>query len=433
MSGSANAKGAIWHRWDPHIHTPGTVLADSFGGDAWESYLVSIETSKPPIRALGITDYYSTDRYQEVVAYKKAGRLPSVDLLFPNVEMRFGIGTAKNYPINFHLLISPEDVDHVEQAKRFMRQLTFRAHDEQFVCDRSDLIELGRLHLKDGAASENVALAAGVNQFKVDLVGLRDAFEKSDWARKNVLVAVASHDGDGTAGLQADSSLATLRKEIEKFADIIFGSSTRMRDFWLGLGAATPAELVSGWGGQKPCLHGCDAHELGRVGKPDNNLFTWVKGDLTFEALRQAVLEPAGRVFVGHNHPLGALPSEVISKITVTDAPWFANGEVPLNPGLVAIIGARGSGKTALAELIAAGAYAARPAIEDTERKSFLRRASRHLGCAGNTHLGDGELHRQRPQQHRDRRSSGQPQGSLPLPTVRGCAVFSGRGYGRTP
>ena len=294
MSDTQNARGSLWHRWDPHIHAPGTLLADNFGKDAWEEYLTAIETAQPPIRALGITDYYSVAGYEAVVAHKRAGRLPNVELVFLNVEMRFGIGTGKNRPINFHLLVSPEDDDHVEQTIRFMRQLTFRAHEELFTCDRSDLVRLGRLHLKNSTVDESAALQAGTNQFKVDLAGLRDAFEKSEWARKNILVAVASAEGDGTAGLQDDSSLATVRREIEKFADVILGSSTRMRDFWLGRGAATLEELVGGWGGRKPCLHGCDAHELAKVGKPTNDLFTWIKGDITFEALRQAVLEPAG-------------------------------------------------------------------------------------------------------------------------------------------
>ena len=226
LSDTQNARGSLWHRWDPHIHTPGTLLADNFGKDAWESYLTAIETAQPALRALGVTDYYSVASYEAVVAHKKAGRLPKVELVFLNVEMRFSIGTGKSHPINFHLLVSPEDGDHVEQTMRFMRRLTFRAHEELFTCDRSDLIRLGRLHLKNSKIDERAALQAGANQFKVDLAGLRDAFEKSEWARKNILVAVASAEGDGTAGLQDDSSLATVRREIEKFADVILGSST---------------------------------------------------------------------------------------------------------------------------------------------------------------------------------------------------------------
>jgi type IV secretory pathway VirB4 component len=42
---------------------------------------------------------------------------------------------------------------------------------------------------------------------------------------------------------------------------------------------------------------------------------------------------------------------------------------VPINAGLVAIIGARGSGKTALADLIAAGAHAN---ANQFEKPSFI-------------------------------------------------------------
>jgi predicted N-acetyltransferase YhbS len=97
----------MWHRWEPHIHSPGTLLSDNFGKNAWNAYLTAIETAQPAIRALGVTDYYSVAGYEAVLAHKKAGRLPATELIFLNVEMRFGIGTGKNHPINFHLLVSP--------------------------------------------------------------------------------------------------------------------------------------------------------------------------------------------------------------------------------------------------------------------------------------------------------------------------------------
>ena len=46
-------------------------------------FLTKIETSNPPIRALGITDYYSLNTYEAVVESKRNGRLSGVDLVFP--------------------------------------------------------------------------------------------------------------------------------------------------------------------------------------------------------------------------------------------------------------------------------------------------------------------------------------------------------------
>jgi hypothetical protein len=78
----------------------------------WEQFLAKLEGSTPRIRAIGITDYYSVDTYVAVRKHKQAGRLSDVDLVFANVEMRYGIGTSKGSPINVHLLVSPEDPDH---------------------------------------------------------------------------------------------------------------------------------------------------------------------------------------------------------------------------------------------------------------------------------------------------------------------------------
>jgi hypothetical protein len=51
----------------------------------------------------GITDYYSTAVYKQVLKQKSDGHLNDVALIFPNVEMRFGIETAKASAINVHL------------------------------------------------------------------------------------------------------------------------------------------------------------------------------------------------------------------------------------------------------------------------------------------------------------------------------------------
>src|SRR5271156_4949754 len=68
--------GSRWHRWEPHVHAPGTVLNDQFKGpDSWEHYLKALETATPAMRALGVTDYYSTETYERVIDAKRNGRL----------------------------------------------------------------------------------------------------------------------------------------------------------------------------------------------------------------------------------------------------------------------------------------------------------------------------------------------------------------------
>jgi hypothetical protein len=43
-------RGSEWRRWEPHIHAPGTVLNNQFGGgNPWGSYLTALETLTPKI------------------------------------------------------------------------------------------------------------------------------------------------------------------------------------------------------------------------------------------------------------------------------------------------------------------------------------------------------------------------------------------------
>lgn len=77
--------------------------------------------------------------------------------------------------------------------------------------------------------------------------------------------------------------------------------------------------------------------------------------------MRLACLAPETRSEISQNHPAAGTEQGRISAVTIEDKSWFKAGTVPINTGLVAIIGARGSGKTALADLIAVGAGSTQP------------------------------------------------------------------------
>ena len=307
------SRGSEWHRWEPHIHAPGTVLNNRFGAtDPWDAYLTTLEGLTPKIEAIAVTDYYVTDTYEEVLKHKAAGRLPGVQLLFPNVELRLDVA-AKSGFVNIHLLVSPEDPEHLAEVKRILKRLQFHAHNDRFDCTRDELIKLGKLAdptiIDDGAA-----LRHGATQFKVNLDQLRKVIGESEWAKKNILIAVAGGAGDGTSGLRQAAD-KTVRQEIEKFAHIIFSSSPAQREFWLGQRpGVTVEELRARYDGCKPCLHGSDSHDQKSVGQPVDNRFSWIKGTLEFDTLRQACIVPEGRAYVGEQPPRSAMPSQVISQ-----------------------------------------------------------------------------------------------------------------------
>ena len=381
------SRGSEWRRWEPHIHAPGTVMNNQFSGpNAWGDYLIALEQATPVIEAIAVTDYYVTDTYEEVLRHKAAGRLPSAKLVFPNVELRLDVATAKGGFVNLHLFVSPEDPQHLEELRRLLSRLQFNVMQDRFDCTRADLIRLGK-KADPNIADERAALAYGANQFKVNFQKLREVFSESGWAKQNILIAVAGGATDGTSGVR-EAADQTIRREIEGFAHVIFAGSPAQREFWLGQKDLGPDEIRTRYGGLKPCLHGSDAHKLDDVASPFGNRFSWIKGGLEFDALRQACIDPEGRAYVGEQPPGSAMPSQVISRVQIGDADWATTPDIPLNHGLVAIIGARGSGKTALADVIAAGCDAISPAgwnADENISPSFLARARKLIGAASTT------------------------------------------------
>lgn len=377
-------RGSEWRRWEPHIHAPGTVMNNQFGGpNTWHDYLTAIEQATPLIEAIAVTDYYVTDTYEEVLRHKAAGRLPAVKLIFPNVELRLDVATAKGGFVNLHLLVSPEDPQHVEELQRLLSRLQFNGMQDRFDCTRADLIRLGK-KADPSITDDHAALSYGANQIKINFQKLREVLSESAWAKKNILIVVAGGATDGTSGVR-EAADQTIRREIEGFAHVIFASSHAQREFWLGQRDLSPKEIRDRYGGLKPCLHGSDAHKLNDVASPFGDRFSWIKGGLEFDSLRQACIDPEGRVYVGEQPPRSAMPSQVISHVRIDDANWATTPDIPLNPGLVAIIGARGSGKTALADVIAAGCDAITPASWDADENispSFLARARKLIGDA---------------------------------------------------
>ena len=341
--------GSRWVRWDPHLHTPQTLLNDQFNGD-WDGYFAAIGAADPPAEVLGITDYYSLRGYREFLARRSAGGLNPAIVAFPNVEMRLTVETRKGHGINIHLLVSPDDPDHVTAIEQRVSRLTFRYGGTNYPCSEDGLRALGKAY-SGKKLDDEAALRAGANQFKVDLGRLREVFDQDEWMRTNVLIAIAG-GSDGLGGLSKDAGFAALREELGRLASIVFSGQPGDRAFWLG----QHPDFSSSGLKPRPCLHGSDAHEIAEVLQPKLDRRCWIRGDTSFESLRQVLVEPERRVYIGEYPPAGPPASASAELLRVENAPWLRSAEVEFNPGLVTIIGAKGSGKTALADLLALAA-----------------------------------------------------------------------------
>lgn len=344
----------------------------------------------PAIEAIGVTDYCTTASYRQAAEAVKAGAGEGIQLIFPNVELRLSSATRREAGVNLHLLAAPDDVDGLD---RFLNSVTFTFRDRRLQCERRDLQELGRMYSNDDALPDHKALQIGAQQFKVEFGQLKSALEQDSWARDHILVAVAGGGTDGTSGLQSsDNAFGGLRQSIERFAHIIFSGDPKQVEFWSGRGVLSEQQLMEMYNGKKLCLHGSDAHRPEKLGMPDLDRRCWMKGTPTFDTLRMGCLAPDTRGHVGSTDPMDGYRHGRIARVTVAGKSWFPAAGIAINPGLVAVIGARGSGKTALADLVAAGAGSQEPF---SNAASFIRRAGPLLhSCTTEVQWTHGETTR---------------------------------------
>jgi len=364
--------GSLWRRWDLHVHTPASVLGSraqqyAYYGD-WDRYLTELETkaSEHRISVVGVTDYWTIEGYKRLRSEKiENNRLENLDLLIPNIEGRLGLQTNNGKAVNFHILIDPTDPNHIEEIEGALTHLTFRHGTRVFSCTTDGLKSLGAA-FDPTQTNDRGRLNVGTNQFKPSFEDLTDWLNGAagSWIRNHAIFGI-SNGSDGVSGLRTDSGLGAVRDNLQQQADVIFSGKPADREYYL-------AENYP----PKPCIHGCDAQALF---EPDQQRYCWIKAQPTFTGFRQILRQPEDRVWIGNTAPGPADPAKSIECVTIAGCGWFETQSVPLNPGLVAIVGEKGSGKTALAELIALAGGALGERQQVTSDSSFISRAGNNV------------------------------------------------------
>ncbi len=167
-----------------------------------------------------------------------------------------------------------------------------------------------------------------------------------------------------------------VRKVLLQSSHMLFSGNSNAAAWCLGKKHAHPKEFIEEFKSLKACAIGSDAHDLSTIGVAPNGKFTWIKADPTFDGLRQVIYEPEDRVFIGSTPPDEKDNSKVIKSLTVANGKgWFANETIQLNRDLTAIIGGKGSGKTALVDLLA---YAGGD-FDFDNREAFLNKAGEEI------------------------------------------------------
>jgi ABC-type lipoprotein export system ATPase subunit len=345
--------GSEWHRWDVHIHTPGTALNNKYGSCTLDQFVQEINNKSADVIALGITDYYSIDSYIYLKRKFEERAFNNIKLLFPNIEMRLAIPTDNSSAINIHLIVSPDDPHHVEEIQYHLNRLHITYNEKPVSCNRSELIQFGNeINLKSTSDEQRYRL--GIENFKIDFSVFTDWYNESKWFKDNALIALSTKQSDGTSALSYKGGFAAKRHEIEKKADIIFSAAPSDIQFWLGESKKSESELIKEFGSVKPCLIGSDAHSIKEIFFSETKKYCWIKAEPTFEGFKQILYEPKERVFIGE-FPPSVKRKNYLSQIHVPNTNWFPDCNIPINKGLVSIIGPRGSGKTALLDIISVG------------------------------------------------------------------------------
>ena len=153
-----------------------------------------------------------------------------------------------------------------------------------------------------------------------------------------------------------------------------------------------------------------DAHNWADSGDKDSlgRCDLWVKADPTFRGLQHALLEFDERFYVGSEPPkltdVKKRPQRYIRSIEikkVQSAPlleeWF-NCSILFNSGLVAIIGNKGSGKSALADIVALGGNSQQEDnfsfLNENKFKNPREDKSVYFEATLSWHSGDNEVYR---------------------------------------
>lgn len=404
-------RGSNWRKWDLHVHTPGTKKNDQYrmddGTDVWDAFCKKIEESD--VQAIGITDYFSADSYFNFLGKFGAKYPDSEKAFFPNIELCTNdVVNAGNEEVNLHLIFNPSAPEMEAKIRTFLQNLK-----------TNKTISGGRnVKASELSTREDYEEATTTRDF-IDQA-LMDTFgDKVDLTEFVLIFTAANNDGMRTETEEVGGKRrgkkrkAVITDELDKFSNGFFGNSSNVEYFLKKDRLETDEEIDA-----KPVIAGSDAHSftdlddwLGKVAMKEGVTIkqsSWIKADLTFEGLRQIIFEPECRVFIGEEpeteirartHPRKFIESVRISHTTEYDGrcgTWFEDENIPLNKELVAIIGNKGSGKSAVADIIGLLGNSHNQKYNNPNGKteeifSFLNKEKFLKGrCAGNF---TGELH----------------------------------------
>lgn len=393
-------RGSEWRKWDLHVHTPESILYSEFGDD-WDHYIKTLFNTalQKEIAVIGITDYFYIEGYKKIKSivasdsdmkriFKDEATIQKIRniKLLPNIELRlFPINGQR---LNFHVIFSDEvSIQNIEE--NFLHNLNFVKEgdpidgEEKRKLKKINLEELGKKLKEDHEPfREKSDLYIGMMNAVVDDGAIVTELmnNKSIFAGRYVLVVCSDED---LSNISWDGQDHNTRKKMIQKCHFLLSSNPSTIQWGLGNKHKSKDDFIREFKTIKPCLWGSDSHKYENLFEPDLQRYTWIKSDPTFAGLKQVLNEPS-RVFIGAEPPNLKNDHQIIKRVIIRNSNgWFKEDfQIDINPDLLSVIGGRGSGKSALLEMIAVAGGAT-----DESEGSFLNKAEMHTSSIKGTEV----------------------------------------------
>lgn len=343
-------RGSQWRKWDLHLHSKYSKESRT----KMEIKDIFENAIKNEICMISITDHSNFDALDEIWdIYENgavdAGRVKDLVEFLPGIELKTDKGKS-----GVHLIsIFPKWIN----IKGIKKKADKKTLYDNF-CSQLNL-------------TESVIESNGGNDYSKGLLVSPVEFDKAIKLTHELGGIVIVHGGDKHGSIEQEmkhtkatnptpeelyNHLDIAKTEIiSNKIDVIELPNFNRRE-------AKNADFYKKCFG-KPCMLASDSHE-----KADYDVitkYTWVKADCTFEGLKQALIDYDNRICLKElPEELDRVkknPTKYIDEIAIDweeeykgeKGIWFKEIKIPLNAGLVSIIGNKGNGKSALAEAVA--------------------------------------------------------------------------------
>jgi len=319
-----NSKGSVWRKWDLHLHSTAS------DGKCSPEELID-ESMEKGIEVIALTDHHTVNNINEI---KRLGKEKGINVI-SGIEFRTEYGQKSVHMIG----LFPDKFEEIILDETALNDLIL----VPLGLSKTEIIHAARSTGKT-YSDENVAYKEGLLQVQVDFKKAAALIHKYGGlvsvhagSKTNSFEEEMKHEGTGPKNVSdlADS-LGTVKEELlREYIDICEVRNSKEAPFY--------QETFN-----KPSIVASDAHDKNEIARN----YVWIKGEPTFEGLRQILFEPKNRVKIQVNEPEQKNDYLVIDSLKVKHKD-FGEQVIPFNQGLNTIIGGRSSGKSILLGCIA--------------------------------------------------------------------------------